>query len=239
MGENIMNEEADAASTPVNTLSETEKEEGWKLLFDGKTTKGWRGAYKNSFPEKGWAVENGELIVLPSGGGESQHGGDIITEDQYSSFELTLEFRITEGANSGIKYFVVEEIPQPTGSAIGLEFQILDDQRHPDAKMGKNGNRTIGSLYDLIPAEDKKVQPIGEWNTARILVRGNHVEHWLNGGKVLEYERGSQTYKELVANSKYKDFKNFGEAPQGHILLQDHGDKVYYKNIKIREVPGS
>jgi hypothetical protein len=226
-------------STQLNNLTDIEKEEGWKLLFDGKTTQGWRGAYKESFPEKGWVVEDGLLIVLPSGGAESAHGGDIVTEEQYSNFELTLEFKLTEGANSGIKYFVREQSPKPEGSAIGLEFQILDDKNHPDAKMGRNGNRTVGSLYDLITAEDKIVQPIGDWNTARIVSRGNHVEHWLNGNKVLEYERGGKDFKDLVAKSKYKDHKNFGEAPQGHILLQDHGDKVYFRNIKIREIPGS
>ncbi|WP_341350744.1 DUF1080 domain-containing protein [Sabulibacter ruber] len=216
-----------------NTLTEKEKKEGWKLLFDGKTTKGWRGAYKDAFPEQGWKIENGELVVLKSGGGESRNGGDIITEQQYDNFELTLEAKLTPGANSGVKYFVTERLPKSPGSAIGLEFQILDDELHPDAKMGKDGNRTIGSLYDLITARNKKVMPIGEWNKVRIVSKNKHVEHWLNGVKVVEYERGSQAFRDLVAASKYQKFEAFGEAPQGHILLQDHGDEVRYRNIKL------
>jgi hypothetical protein len=224
----------------VNVLTETEKKEGWKLLFDGKTTDGWRGAYKQSFPDSGWAVQDGILSVISSGGAESRHGGDIVTVDEYDNFDLSFEFMLTEGANSGVKYFVVEHQPKPAGSAFGLEFQVLDDARHPDAKMGRNGNRTVGSLYDLIPAAtDKQVNPLGEWNQGRVLVQGNHVEHWLNGKKVVEYERGSKEFRDLVAKSKYAapDYnKNgrFGEAPKGHILIQDHGDKVSYRNIKVK-----
>lgn len=221
-------------SSALNTLSEQEKAEGWKLLFDGKTTTGWRGAQKDSFPKVGWMIENGELVVLASGGGESQHGGDIVTIDEYSNFDLRLEFKLTEGANSGIKYFVTEK-EQPNGSAIGLEYQILDDERHPDAKLGNHeGSRTLASLYDLIKAENKTVKPMGEWNEARIVSSGAHVEHWLNGKKVLEYERGNEAFRKLVAESKYKVWENFGEAPQGHILLQDHGDRVAFRNIKIK-----
>ncbi len=221
-------------STPPNTLSPQEKKEGWKLLFDGKSTTGWRGAYKDAFPEKGWEVRDGMLIVLPSGGGEAANGGDIVTVDQYSNFDLRVDFKLTEGANSGIKYFVTEQQPQTPGSAIGLEYQLLDDARHPDAKLGINGNRTLSSLYDLIPATNKKPNPIGEWNQARILVKGKHVEHWLNGVKVLEYERGGKEFLAHKAESKFKDRKDFGEAPKGHILLQDHGNQVFFRNIKIR-----
>jgi hypothetical protein len=217
-----------------NTLSESEKQEGWKLLFDGSTSKGWRGAKLDYFPEKGWEIKNGILTVLASGGGESAHGGDIITVDTYRNFELKVDFKITEGANSGIKYFVDPELNKGEGSAIGCEFQILDDENHPDAEMGVKGNRTLGSLYDLIPAENKKFNGIGKWNTARIVVNGSHVEHWLNGEKLLEYERGNQMWRALVAYSKYKDWPNFGEAEAGHILLQDHGDEVSFKNIKIK-----
>jgi hypothetical protein len=217
-----------------NTLTDKEKKEGWKLLFDGKTMSGWRGAYMDSLPRKGWEVKDGMLIVRESGGGEAAFGGDIVTIDQYSSFELSLEFKLTEGANSGIKYFVTEQQPKTPGSAIGLEYQILDDAKHPDAKLGINGNRTLASLYDVMPAHDKKVNPIGEWNHARIVVKGKHVEHWLNGVKVLQFERGGKEFLAHKAESKFKNRPDFGEAPRGHILLQDHGNQVFYRNIKIR-----
>ncbi len=220
-----------------NTLTKKEKADGWKLLFDGKTTTGWKGAFLPGFPAKGWKVANGQLMVESSGGSESTNGGDIITLNDYSDFELTVDFKITTGANSGIKYFMdaAQPVPANPKSAIGLEFQVLDDERHPDAKLGKAGNRTIGSLYDLIPAIDNKpVRPIGDWNTARIISKGNHVEHWLNGVMVVAYERGSEDFKTIVADSKYKDIPGFGLAPKGRILLQDHGNEVYFKNIKIR-----
>jgi hypothetical protein len=226
--------QASAGSTNHNTLTAAEKKAGWKLLFDGKTPAGWRGAYKDAFPTAGWKIENGELVVQKSDGAESRNGGDIITTDQYGNFELTLEVKLTPGANSGVKYFVTERLPKSPGSAIGLEFQVLDDERHPDAKMGQNGNRTIGSLYDLIPAQQKKAMPIGEWNKIRLVSKDRHVEHWLNGTKVVAYERGSPEFRRLVAGSKYKNFEAFGEAEKGHILLQDHGDKVHYRNIKLR-----
>lgn len=216
------------------SLTEQEKKEGWQFLFDGTNMDKWRGAYLDSMPAKGWAIENGELLVQPSTGAESTNGGDIITKEQYSDFELVLEAKLTDSANSGIKYFVTERKPRPQGSAIGLEFQLLDDEKHPDAKQGKNGNRTISSLYDLITAQGKKANPIGEWNEARIISKGKHVEHWLNGAKVVEYERGSPDFKKLVAGSKYKIYEGFGESEKGHILLQDHGNKVFFRNIKIR-----
>jgi len=233
-----------AESAPANTLTSAEKSAGWQLLWDGQTSNGWRSAKSDEFPARGWEIKDGLLTVRPSGGGESTGGGDIISKERYSKFELTADFKITKGANSGIKYFVQPDLkpidmvtgkPAATGSAIGLEFQILDDANHPDAKLGRNGNRTIGSLYDLMTAAaTKKVNPIGEWNTARIVVTGNHVEHWLNGVKVLEYERGSQEYRTAVAESKYKNIPGFGEWADGHILLQDHGNQVSYRNIKIR-----
>jgi len=222
------------ADAVPNTLTAKEVKDGWKLLFDGKTMSGWRGAYMDSLPKKGWEVKDGMLIVRESGGGEASFGGDIVTIDQYSNFELTVDFKLTEGANSGIKYFVTEQLPRTPGSAIGLEYQILDDAKHPDAKLGINGNRTLASLYDVMPAHDKKVNPIGEWNHARILVKGKHVEHWLNGVKVLEYERGGKAFLAHKAESKFNKRAGFGEAKQGHILLQDHGNQVFYRNIKIR-----
>lgn len=227
-----------------NMLTKEEKAAGWQLLWDGKTTKGWRGAKLETFPTKGWDIKDGVLTVLPSGGAEGGAGGDIVTTKRYSQFELFVDFKITDGANSGVKYFCQPNLDPitgtgakaATGSAIGLEFQILDDEKHPDAKLGRDGDRTMGSLYDLITAKSKITNPVGSWNTAHIIVSGNHVEHWLNGIKVLEYERGSEAFRSLVAQSKYKSIPGFGEWPDGHILLQDHGNQVSFKNIKIREL---
>jgi hypothetical protein len=219
-----------------NTISEKENAEGWKLLWDGKTTTGWRGARMTTFPQKGWVVENNVLKVLSSDGAESNNGGDIVTTQKYKNFELIVDFKITPGANSGVKYFVDTELNQGAGSSIGCEFQILDDEKHPDAKLGVNGNRKLGSLYDLIPAIQNKPYRNGFFNTARILVKGNHVEHWLNGVKVVEYDRNNQMFNALVAYSKYKGWPNFGNAESGNILLQDHGNEVWFQNIKIKEI---
>jgi len=225
-----------------NTLTPAEVRQGWRLLWDGKTTKGWRSAKSDHFPEKGWEINDGILTVLESGGGESENGGDIVTVDKYSNFELEIEFKLTKGANSGIKYFVDPELNKGTGSAIGLEYQLLDDTIHPDAKEGVNGNRTLASLYDMIPSynlseniSDKRFNGIDKWNKARIVVKDNHIEHWLNNIKVVEYERSTPMYRALVAYSKYKIWPNFGESPAGHILLQDHGNMVQFRSIKIRE----
>ncbi|TNJ45024.1 DUF1080 domain-containing protein [Tamlana fucoidanivorans] len=220
----------------ANNLTFEEKKNGWKILWDGKTTKGWRGAKIADFPKGGWEIKDGVLSVLASGGHESENGGDIVTKEKFSNFELKVDFKITEGANSGIKYYVDTELNKGKGSSIGLEFQILDDERHPDAKLGNHeGSRTVASLYDLIQADTTKVvKPIGDWNQAYIVSKDNHVEHWLNGKKVLEYERKSPEYRKLVAESKYKVWPNFGEGDQGRILLQDHGDHVSFRNVKIR-----
>ncbi|WP_409187220.1 DUF1080 domain-containing protein [Antarcticibacterium sp. 1MA-6-2] len=221
-----------------NSLTLDEKKNGWKLLWDGKTTEGWKGARLDSFPQQGWEVNDGILTVLASGGEESAAGGDIVTENLYGDFELKVDFKITSGANSGIKYYVDTDINKGPGSSIGLEYQILDDENHPDAKLGNHeGSRTVASLYDLIQADvDKPIKPVGEWNTAYIVSKDKHVEHWLNGVKVLEYERGSEDFKKLVSESKYDQWPNFGELEEGRILLQDHGDRVSFKNIKIKEL---
>lgn len=226
---------------PINTknaLAVDEQKNGWELLWDGETTEGWRGARLDEFPEKGWEIDNGILTVLSSGGEESAAGGDIVTKALYGDFELLLDFMITEGANSGIKYYVDTDLNKGPGSSIGLEYQILDDQRHPDAKLGNHeGSRTVASLYDLIQADpNKPMNPPGEWNTAHIVSKDNHVEHWLNGMKVLEYERKSDDFRKLVSESKYEKWPNFGESDKGHILLQDHGDRVSFKNIKIKPI---
>ena len=220
----------------ANTISPTEEKEGWKLLWDGKTSEGWRGAKLSTFPAKGWAMEDGILKVKKGDGGESTNGGDIVTTRMYKNFILKVDFKITEGANSGIKYFVNPGLNKGEGSAIGCEFQILDDDKHPDAKLGVKGNRKLGSLYDLIPAPAKKPFNKKEFNTAMIIVKGNHVEHWLNGEKLIEYERNNAMWNALVAYSKYKNWPNFGNAEEGNILLQDHGDEVWYKNVKIKEL---
>ena len=228
------------AQQAPNTLSAQETAQGWKLLWDGQTTTGWRGEHSVAFPKTGWELKDGVLSVTDHSGDEGGNAGDILTTRTYKNFELTAEFRLTSGANSGIKYFVDPELNKGRGSAIGYEYQILDDAVHPDAKKGKDGDRTLASLYDLIPAaKDKPVKPIGEWNTARIVVRGAHVEHWLNGVKVVEYERFTPQFRELVASSKYHVWPGFADMPDGYILLQDHGFPVSFRNVKIRELAGS
>ncbi|MGI6073781.1 MAG: 3-keto-disaccharide hydrolase [Fermentimonas sp.] len=243
----ILTEDLEANKTPedpnsvqinqiANTISDREAKDGWKLLWDGKTTNGWRGAKLDAFPEKGWVIEDGILKVLKGDGGESTNGGDIVTTRPYKNFMLKVDFKITKGANSGIKYFVDTNLNKGAGSAIGCEFQILDDKNHPDAKLGRDGNRTLGSLYDLIAAPADKPFRNGFFNTAMVVVNGNHVEHWLNGVKIVEYERNNDEWNALVQTSKYKDWPNFGNAEEGLLLLQDHGDEVWFQNIKIKEL---
>jgi hypothetical protein len=238
-----------AAAGAPNTLSAQEKADGWKLLWDGKTTDGWRSPKDDTFPTKSWTIHDGVLTVdkgWDNGEAESQSGGDIITKQRYANFELTADFKTTTGCNSGIKIFVQPNLspidkvtgkPTGVGSAIGLEYQVLDDEHHPDAKLGRDGDRKLGSLYDLIPAPaDKKVNPVGEWNHARILSQGKHVEFWLNGEKLIEFDRGSEAFRTAVALSKFKGIPEFGEWADGHILLQEHGSEASFRNVKLREL---
>jgi hypothetical protein len=244
---NAGQKQAPVVSYLKNQLTDAEKQQGWKLLWDGATNEGWRGIKSGQFPEKGWSMQDGILRVEKSAGAESANGGDIVTKKLYGNFILELDFSISEGANSGIKYFVNTELNKGEGSAIGCEYQLLDDAKHPDALLGVGGNRTMGSLYDLIPANGQFFNPalpsvkylngVGKWNRARIVVNGSKVEHYLNGCKIVEYERGTQEWRALVAYSKYKDWPSFGEYKQGNILLQDHGDEVSFCNIKIMELP--
>ena len=218
----------------ANQLTGAEKAAGWRLLFDGKTFDGWRGFHSDKVPA-GWAIEDGCIKKVPAQGELGQAGGDLITGDQFDNFEFSIEWKLSKGANSGLNYLVSVSLP-PTGrSGVSFEYQVLDDLNHPDAKAGIAGNRTSGSLYDLIPASKaKKLKPIGEFNRTRIIVKGNHIEHWLNGVKVVEFERGGEKLKQHIPESKFKNTKGFGETAKRHILLQDHGDAVWYRNIKIR-----
>jgi hypothetical protein len=219
-----------------NILTKKEISEGWKLLWDGKTTDGWRSDKQITFPEKGWSIQNGVLQVHSNKGPVPGNGGNIITRKKYKNFILKVDFKISKGANSGIKYFVNPEMY--SAADIGCEYQILDDNNHPDSKAGVKGNRTLGSLYDLIPADRSGSGyhfDENDFNTAMIIVNGDLVQHYLNDVKILEYMRNTQVFNALVAYSKYAGWNNFGNAEEGHILLQDHGDDVYFKNIKIKE----
>ena len=222
-----------------NNLDAEEKAQGWRLLWDGKTSKGWSSAQskdnRGGFPVQGWSMANGELAVVSKGG-----GGDIMTDEEFSAFELQMEFKVSAGANSGIFYYLTAAHDPASNAPLGLEYQVLDDERHPDAKNGIDGNRTLASLYDVLPRAklmtNVGVAPkIDVWQHARIVARADGtVEHWLNGVKVLEFRRGSDDFRAHVATSKFKDTPGFGEAPKGHILLQDHGDAVAFRSIKIR-----
>lgn len=227
-------------------------QDGWTSFFTGTNVDGWRSMKSDEFPKHGWTIHDGVLTVdagLSKGEIESRSAGDIITRKRYADFEFTADFKCTLGCNSGIKIFSQTNLspidkvtgkPAVTGSGIGLEFQILDDAHHPDAKLGHNGDRRIGSLYDLIPAPTNKVvMPMGEWNHARILSQGKHVEFWLNGQKTVEFDRGSDDFRARVAASKFKGIPNFGEWADGHILLQEHGSDVSFRNVKIRELPAN
>ena len=206
---------------------------GWIDLFDGKSLDGWRGYKKQDPNGTRWRVENGTLTLPPASGADTKGALDIISKEKFDRFELTWEWKASQGANSGVKYFVLEDMD----SAIGHEYQIIDDERHADAKIGPK--RQTAALYDVLAAKDRPVKAAGEWNQSRVVVRGPEVEHWLNGTKVLTYRLDSDELRKAIADSKFKGVARFGKLHSGHILLQDHGDQVWYRNIKIRRLPAT
>ncbi len=220
-------------SSSQNNKNTQSKEKKHIVLFDGKSTDAWKGIKSDNFPEHGWIVKDGILTVLAKT--EDHDGGhDIVTKEQYSNFELELEVRLSEGANSGVKYMAVDTYPGKEGIYLGLEYQLIDNDRHPDAQLGRNGNRKMATLYDILPTrENITIKPAGQWNEVKIVVDNMHVEQWLNGKKAVVYTRNSDSYKELVRLSKYNNLENFGGQKQGHILLQGHGNEVSFRNIKI------
>lgn len=224
----VLNLQAQVAD---NVLTDKEQKQGWVLLFNGVNLQGWTSVGKQTPPDKGWTVENGVLTVNKGG---AKRGGDIITKEQYSDFDLCFEFRLTKAANSGLKYFFTN---YTKGGWLGNEYQVLDDDFHPDAKAGRDGNRKTASLYDVIPAGKKEMKPTGEWNKGRIVAKGTKVTHYLNGKKTVSYDRKSKAYQEAVKLSKFNEAQPlFGSVEKGHILLQDHQDEVSFKNIKIKNL---
>ena len=218
-----------AAAADLNTLTTAEQKDGWKLLFDGKSLAGWRTYREGGKIGAGWIVEDGLLKKQAKIG-----GGDMMTEQPISGgadWELSWEWRVAKDGNNGLKYFITEA----RKAAIGHEYQMLDDDGHPDGKIG--AHRQTASFYDVLPpAKDKPTKPIGEWNASRVVVQGNTVQHWLNGAKVLEYVLGSDAVKEAVAKSKFKKVEDFGTKVTGHILLTDHNDECWFRNVKLRTV---
>lgn len=219
-------------SDSMNSLTQQEINDGWQLLFDGESTEHWRGYGMDDFPSEGWGIEDSALVFRAPESGSS--GLDIITKETYSDFELTLDWMISEGGNSGIFYHVLEQDRAIYWS--GPEFQILDNENHPDASQGVNGNRKSASLYDLIPAQPQNTNPFGEWNSVRIISDGPIIQHWQNGEKVVEFERWNQEWFDMLHNSKFNCYPEFGAIRNGHIGLQDHGDEVKFRNIKIRTI---
>ena len=227
LGAILLTGSAGLAAAP-NQLTDKEKANGWILLFDGKTTDGWRSFKKQTFPQKGWVVEDGWLHCLGNG------GGDIITDAEFTDFDLQWDWKQAPAGNSGVKYFITEE----RASAIGHEYQMIDEEKEPDAKLA-DGKRVTASFYDVLKPTKVATKPPGETNHSRILVKGNHVEHWLNGEKVLGYECGSDALKAAIAQSKFKTTAGFGDKIKAHILLQDHHSQVWFQNIKLRPLSGS
>jgi hypothetical protein len=225
----------EAADRP-NTLSKKELEDGWILMFNGITSDGWRSHNGENFPDTGWEVVDGTLHVIGSGMGEAGGGGDILFDRKFSNFELSLEWKVSEGGNSGI-FYLAQEIPGEPVWKSAPEMQILDNAKHPDAKLGKDGNRAAGALYDLIPGDFNAVKPAGEWNQVKVMVYKGTVVHTMNGENVVEYHLWTDDWNDMVANSKFKDYEGFyNPAREGYIVLQDHGDDVWFRNIKIREL---
>jgi hypothetical protein len=216
-------------SPTANALTAAEKAAGWTLLFDGRTLDGWRAYKKLDAAGLRWKVEDGAL-TLPATTAAGTRAGDIISKDTFEQFELVFDWRVAPGGNSGVKYFILED----QNSAIGHEYQVIDDAQHPDAKIGPH--RQTAAFYDVLPAADRPMKPAGEWNTTRIVVRGQNVEHWLNGKKVLQYELNTPTLNAAIEKSKFKGIERFGKRQNGHILLQDHGDQVWFRNVKIRRL---
>lgn len=224
-----------------NKLTKVEKKEGWKLLFNGKSLKGWRGFGLKNVPE-GWVVEEGTIKILPKtdwprqADGQPILGADLITVETFDDFELVWDWKIGPGGNSGVKYNVSEELSTsypPKGCALGFEYQMMDDS----GLSGRSMHNSTGALYDLVPpADDKLLKPVGEFNSSRILFKGNHVEHWLNGKKVLEYNMGSSSFDALIQKSKFNDIPGFADKKKGYIVLQDHAEEAWFKNIKIRKL---
>jgi hypothetical protein len=207
--------------------------ENWITLFDGSSTDEWRRYNQTDFPNEGWQIEDNTLVFRPRE--DRRPVGDIITKRVFRDFDLQLEWMVERGSNSGIFYHALEQ-PNQAIYWSALEMQVLDDANHPDSFLGVNGNRQAGTLYDLMPISPKTAKPFGEWNEARIVSQGPVVEHWLNGEMVLRYERWTVAWFEMLRNSKFKDHNEFGAMQQGHIGLQDHGDVVRFRNIRIREL---
>jgi len=228
-------EEADA-ELPVNTLSDAEIAEGFYLLFDGESFAGWRAYNKEAFPASGWVIEEGALKVEGEGTGEAGgEGGDIIFDRKFRDFHLKLEWKVSRGGNSGI-FYLGQEIPGEPVWKSAPEFQILDNENHIDGQLGIDGNRKAGSLYDMIPAKPQNANPYGEWNLAEVIVYRGTVVHKMNGEVVLEYHLRTSDWERMVEESKFVEYKEwFGQALEGYIALQDHGDDVWFRNIRIKE----
>ncbi len=219
----------------MNTLTSSERSDGWQLLFDGHSTDGWRGAYATAFPQHGWEVKKGVLMGKLSEGKESGDAGDIVTLKKYKDFDLVFEWKIGSGGNSGVKYFIEERMPKPQGSQAGYEYQLIDDANY--IYNGKNLDQALktGSLYDMVAARKPDTE-VNRWHRSHIVVQGNNIQHWLDGEKVMEADRGTDAFRKAVEKSKFRDYPGFAAITEGHILLQDHGHSVAFKNIKIKEL---